>query len=39
VDKLERDKTSYDDIKNIFEMLLQKLGIDESLDYEYEDED
>jgi hypothetical protein len=39
VDKLERDKTSYDDIKNIFEMLLQKLGIDERLDYEYEDED
>jgi hypothetical protein len=39
VDQLERDKTSYEDIKTIFEMLLQKLGIHESLDYEYEDED
>jgi hypothetical protein len=30
VDKLERDKTSYDDIKNIFEMLVDKVTNDKN---------
>ncbi len=30
VDKLERDKTSYEDIKNIFEMLVDKVTNDKN---------
>jgi hypothetical protein len=27
IDKLDKEKTNYEDIKNIFELLLEKLGI------------
>jgi hypothetical protein len=36
VDKLERDKTDANDIKYIFELLLEKLGV---YDTEYDEEE